>query len=132
EHQLLEALWVLQALGEKDEALLRQLLAAQNPNARAAAVRVLGHWINDIKNPMDLLINATQDANSRVRLEAVIALGAIPEAAASRAALTVLEQTMDEFLDFALWQTIKGQESVWMKEVAANPSYLGDPRKTSF
>ncbi len=132
EHQLLEGLWVVQALGETNEALLRQLLAAKNPNARAAAVRVLGHWIKEIQHPMDLLIQASQDTNPRVRLEAVIALGSIPEAAASRAALGVLNQTMDEFLDYALWQTVKGQESFWMKEVAANPSYLGDAKKTSF
>lgn len=132
EHQVLEGLWVVQALGEKDEALLRQLLTAKDPNARAAAVRVLGHWINEIEGPMDFLTKATQDSNPRVRLEAVIALGSIPEAAATRAALTVLNQPMDEFLDFALWQTVKGQESLWMNEVAGNPSYLGDARKTSF
>ncbi|WP_158857209.1 PVC-type heme-binding CxxCH protein [Lunatibacter salilacus] len=132
EHQLLEGLWVTQALGETNEELLRQLLSAKNPNARAAAVRVLGYWLKEIQEPMDLLTTAAQDPNPRVRLEAVIALGSIPEAVASRAALNVLDQTMDEFLDYALWQTVKGQESLWMKEVAANPSYLGDARKTSF
>lgn len=132
EHQLLEGLWVVQALGETNEELLRQLLTAKNPNARAAAVRVLRHWINEIQRPMDLLATAAQDVNPRVRLEAVVALGSIPEAAASRTALTILDQSMDEFLDYALWQTVKQQESLWMKEIAANPSYLGDAKKTSF
>jgi len=132
EHQLLEGLWVVQALGETNEALLRQLLSAKNPNARAAAIRVLNHWIDEIKDPLDLLTKATQDGHPRVRLEAVIALGSIPEVDASRAALGILDHTMDEYLDYALWQTVKGQESLWMKKVAANPSYLGDAKKTSF
>lgn len=132
EHQLLEGLWVMHALGETNEVLLSQLLAAKNPNARAAAVRVLGYWIHEIQRPMDLLATAAQDINPRVRLEAVVALGTIQDAAASRTALTILDQNMDEFLDYALWQTVKQQESLWMKELAADPSYLGDAKKTSF
>jgi glucose/arabinose dehydrogenase/HEAT repeat protein len=132
EHQLLEGLWVIQALGETDEKLLLQLLAANSPDARAAAVRILSNWIESVDQPLELLTKAAQDTHPRVRLEAVIALRHIDTAAASRAALTALDQPMDEFLDYALWQTVKGQESLWMKAVMETPSFLGDAKKTSF
>lgn len=132
EHQVLEGLWVVQALGETDKNLLYQVLSAKNPHARAAGVRILGHWIDELDQPTELLTKAVQDEHPRVRLEAVIALRSIPSSEASRTALRVLDLPMDEFLDYALWQTVKGQEQLWMKEVEADPSYLGNAKKTSF
>src|SRR5690625_7824619 len=41
EHHLLEAFWVYQALQVLNESLLNQLLSADDPKARAAAVRSL-------------------------------------------------------------------------------------------
>ena len=44
EHHLLEALWTSQAVDAVNAPLLEQVLAASDPRARAAAVRVLYYW----------------------------------------------------------------------------------------
>lgn len=72
-HHRLEALWVTWGLNQVDGNLLRELLADEDPRARAAAVRVLrytGHQIND---QAALLMTAAQDDHGRVRMEAFIA-----------------------------------------------------------
>ena len=73
EHHLLEALWVTWGLNQVDENLLKQVLAAKDFRARAAAVKVLRYSGHQIKDQAELLMTAAQDENSRVRLEAFVA-----------------------------------------------------------
>ncbi|HTE31912.1 MAG TPA: c-type cytochrome, partial [Chryseolinea sp.] len=72
EHQLLEALWVTWGLNKVDQSLLRQLLAAKDYHARAAAVRVLRYTGHQVPDQSELLMMAAKDENSRVRLEAIV------------------------------------------------------------
>lgn len=132
EHHLLEALWVHQSLDVIESNLLKKLLTAQNPNARSAAVRVLNHWSRKLDNPLSLLKNAVTDEHPRVRMEAVIALSKIRSAESANTALTVLDHQMDDFLDFALWQTVRELEGVWLERILADPTYFGSSRKASF
>ncbi|UFH56135.1 PVC-type heme-binding CxxCH protein [Spirosoma sp. KNUC1025] len=132
EHRLLEALWTYQTLDTVNEPLLRTLLNARDHNARAAALRAFQLWHGQIKDELALLTKAMQDTHPRVRLEAVIALRQIQSAEAARTALTALDQPMDEFLDFALWQTVRELEPQWISQLKTNPSRLGDARKTVF
>ena len=131
DHQMLEALWVYQSLDVVNETLVLHLLKSENHQARAAATRTLYYW-NKIDNALTILKDAVVDKHPQVRLEAVIALQKQPTAEAAKAALSVLEYPMDEFLDFALWQTIQTLEPHWMAELNANPDFLGDSRKTAF
>src|SRR3546814_993350 len=39
---------------------------------------------------------------------------------------------MDEFLDFALWQTTRQLEPMWMASLKSNPDFFGDPAKTAY
>ena len=73
EHHLLEALWVTWGFNQTDPSLLRQLLAAKDPRARAAAVHVLRYSGHRIPDQPALLAAAAQDENGRVRLEAIAA-----------------------------------------------------------
>src|SRR5690554_2423016 len=73
EHHLLEALWVSWGLNKVDENLLRQLLKAEDPKARAAAVRVLRYVGHQIADQPSLLAEAAADEHGRVRLEAIVA-----------------------------------------------------------
>ena len=73
EHHLLEALWVTWGLNQVDENLLKQVLAAKDFRARAAAVKVLRYSGHRIKDQAELLMTAAQDENPRVRLEAFVA-----------------------------------------------------------
>ena len=73
EHHLLEALWVTWGLNQVDQRLLRQLLQAEDPRVRAAAVRVLRYTGHQVEDQAELLRQAADDAHGRVRLEAIAA-----------------------------------------------------------
>ncbi len=132
EHNLLEALWVSQSLQVVNEPLLLRLLAAENPKARAAGVRALDLWHTKIPSFPALLAKAVADKHPQVRLEAVIALRNVKTAEAVRTALSVLDQPMDEFLDYALWQTVREGESLWASRLKAEPNFFGNAKKTVF
>lgn len=132
EHHLLEALWTYQTLNVINEPLLLQLLSAKQHGARAAALRTLRAWNDKISQTATLLIKAVADEHPVVRLEAVITLRKLQTAEAARLALTVLDKPMDEFLDYALWQTVRELEQQWLPRVKADQYFLGDDLKTVF
>ncbi len=70
---LTEALWLHQQHKIVNEALLRKVLTSPEPNARAAATKVLREWHPQIKNAGSLLIQLASDENPRVRAQAVVA-----------------------------------------------------------
>ncbi|MDQ6479442.1 PVC-type heme-binding CxxCH protein [Dyadobacter sp. LHD-138] len=132
EHNLLEALWVYQALDIVNEPLLLSLINAESHKARAAGLRALEFWHTRIANVPAILARAVTDKHPQVRLEAVIALRKTKTPEAARAAVSVLDSQMDEFLDFALWQTVRELEPVWMAKVKTEPDFLGDAKKTVY
>ena len=132
EHHLLEALWIHQALDEVNEQLLLSLLQAQSHNARAAGLRTLQFWHNKIAHVPALLAKAVVDSHPQVRLETVIALRKTQTAEAARTALSVLDLPMDEFLDYALWQTIRELEPIVMARLKTEPEFFGNSDKTAF
>ena len=73
EHHLLEGLWVSWGLNKVDQNLLRQVLKAKDYHARAAAVQVVRYTGHQVADQADLLMQAVQDENSRVRLDAIVA-----------------------------------------------------------
>ena len=82
--------------------LLDTLLNAQQPEVRAAAVRVVSHWHDRLRDPLALLAHlASIDEHPRVRLEAVRALAEIPSIRSVEVALRALDKPMDQFLDYA-------------------------------
>ncbi|WP_460671642.1 PVC-type heme-binding CxxCH protein [Larkinella ripae] len=132
EHNLLEALWTYQTLEVVNEPLLLNLLNAQSPQVRAAALRALELWHSKIANVPALLTKAVADAHPQVRLEAVLALRNVQTPEAARTALAVLDKPMDEFLDYALWQTVRELEPRWTSRLKSDPAFLGDAKKTVF
>jgi glucose/arabinose dehydrogenase/uncharacterized cupredoxin-like copper-binding protein len=136
EHPLIEALWVCQWHDAVNQELLRKMLRAHAPEARAAATRVLCAWRDRIPNAIELLLLQARDEHPRVRLEAVRAASwfAAPSigttdytdhtdktaAAESRSvpsvssavqpsdvALEVLNHPMDYYLDYTLGETMR-------------------------
>lgn len=132
EHTLLEALWVFQALETVNEPLLTSLLNAESHNARSSALRTLQAWHAKIANVPAILEKMVNDEHAQVRLEAVIALRKIKTAEASRTALKALDKPMDEFLDFALWQTVRELQPLWMARLKAEPDFFQDAKKSVF
>ena len=84
EHHVLEALWTTWGLNAVDETLLRQMLAAKDFHARAAAVRVLRYNTHVIGDHVALLEKAASDEHGRVRLEAIVAASWLPNIPAAK------------------------------------------------
>ena len=134
EQYRLEALWTYQALDVPEPALLTALLRSPEPRARAAAVVVVPHWKDRITGPdlTELLAERVADENPRVRLEAVCALRAFPTAKSLTIALGALDRPVDKFLDYALWQTCRELQPVWLPALQAGKLDLIDARKLAF
>jgi putative membrane-bound dehydrogenase-like protein len=111
EHHLLEGLWLKQAHNQVDRDLLGRLLAAKDHRARAAAVRVLSFWVDQVAEPVKLLTKLVGDDHPRVRLEAVRALSFTKGDEAIEAALGVLEHEMDYYLQYTLDETMRALEN---------------------
>ena len=73
EHHLVEALWVTWGINQVSEPIVRSLLNAKSPQARAAAVRALRYNGHSIPDQTELLKAGAADENGRVRLEAIVA-----------------------------------------------------------
>ncbi|MDF2157495.1 PVC-type heme-binding CxxCH protein [Algoriphagus sp. CAU 1675] len=78
EHNLLEGLWVTWGVNRVNQNLLRQLLKANDYRARAAATRVLRYTGHQAEDQPQLLMEAVQDPNGRVRMEAIAAASWLP------------------------------------------------------
>jgi len=59
------------------------------------------------------------DSHPQVRLEAVNALRLTGPAEAARLAVYVLDQDVDQNIDFALWLTLRSLEDRWLEKVIA-------------
>jgi len=80
-----EVLWLQQSFHALDGSLLRELLAAATPDARAAATRVVADARRRIPEAFDLLVARATDPHPRVRTEAVRGLSFFPTEAAMAA-----------------------------------------------
>lgn len=119
---MVELAWAVQTVGDFDlkwpfdKKLLEALLRAKAPSARAAGVRIAGTVLRDHAGPeiTAVIAQAVRDAAPQVRLEAVNAVRQAQDAALVEAALGVLDQGMDENLDFALWLTCRNLADTWL------------------
>jgi putative heme-binding domain-containing protein len=130
----LELLWVVRnRTGEEAERATRQSLSklwrSEDPRLRAAGLRYwyahwpaarataeadehgFPRWWNSVHQ---LLKRSIADPHPRVRLEAVHCLHALHNASSTELALAALDHEMDENLDFALWQTCRDTQDVWL------------------
>ncbi len=129
----LEGLWLYQGLRHVEPELLRANLTAENHRVRAASVRVLLDWYNKMPAADELLALAARDEHPQVRLEAVNALREVPSLASATAAMTVLEQPIDESLEFATWLTARELAPYWLTELeAGKPVFGNDARQLAF
>ncbi|MFM8250289.1 MAG: PVC-type heme-binding CxxCH protein [Planctomycetota bacterium] len=125
EHHRLEALWTYQNLEVVEPGLLEELCHSPDHRVRAAAIRVTSLWLPRLTAPLELLRAGVADSHPRVRLEAVRALALVPTVEAATLALRVLDQPLDRFLDFAVWQTMRDLEPIWLPAVRDGRTDLG-------
>ncbi len=117
EPALLQALWLYESVDQVQPDLLETLLQANDGHIRAAATRVLSFWVDRVPNPLELLAPRVHDSFARVRVEALRALGRIPTARAAELALSVVDEPMDDFIDYACWLTINDLARPWLDAV---------------
>lgn len=98
ENHLCEALWATWAQNQPDEKLLKQLLGAQQHEARAAAVSVLRFNPEKIPHAVELLRQAARDPHGLVRLEAIVAASWLDNADGARIALEGLKRPLDRWM----------------------------------
>jgi putative heme-binding domain-containing protein len=129
QHHLLEALWTYQTINEVNSDLLARLLRSDEPRARAAATRVLGEWADRIPAAPRLLAAQASDSDARVRLEAVLAAGQVPNAVAE-VAQGALNHPLDPRIEFALRRTIAVLKPYWYPEFQAGRLTFGSRPET--
>ncbi|WP_038170779.1 PVC-type heme-binding CxxCH protein [Verrucomicrobium sp. BvORR106] len=125
EHLLMEVCGVYEAHESPSLEVLQKLATAQDSRVRAYGARVLASWHDRLPESLALLKNAALDANPRVRLEAVVAASYFQQPAAVEAAMQVLDQPRDKFLDYALKQSVRGLKPVWKPALAAGQLTFG-------
>ena len=133
EHHRLEGLWMYQSIDVANPGLLEAVLKSKSPQARAAGVRVIPHWKNDLPAALTWLEVAIADANPRVQMEAIRALSEFSDLKAAALALRAADKTLDQFADYALWQTSRELAPVWLPAVIAGSfDFEGNPQRLLF
>jgi putative heme-binding domain-containing protein len=105
---LLEAVSLAVWCGIEEPALLERLFGSDDPRCRAYAARVAGHW-----GRSDLLILAAIDEHPRVRMEAVLAAGQIPNAHSILIVAAAAELPRDKWIDYAFKQAVHHLKPHW-------------------
>lgn len=126
EHHMMEALWVHQWHNAVNQELLRRMLKSPEPQARAAAGRVLCYWRDRVSDSLALFRAMAEDEHPRVRLEAVRAASFYRTAEAADMALAVLKKPMDYYLDYALGETMRQLEEYWRKAISEGKAIASD------
>ncbi|MDG2422727.1 MAG: plastocyanin/azurin family copper-binding protein [Phycisphaerales bacterium] len=137
EHHLVEALWIHQGHNDVDESLLEQVLTANDPHARMAGMRVLRWWLDEVDDPFPMLERGVLDRNERVRLEAVAALGHVPDVRAAELAGLATSQPMDQDFEVTFnrtlaalkpWGTPMGEgTAAWRLQQLEEEALLAEP-----
>ncbi|MCC5937131.1 MAG: HEAT repeat domain-containing protein [Lunatimonas sp.] len=132
EQDMLEGLWVYQQFHRPNRRLLDRLLAANDPDIRAAATRVLFYWREHIPETETLLAEKISDSSAKVRLEAIAALSHFRSKRSVEALLNATNWPMDDYIDYALKEAFKPLRPIWMEMFQENPEFLkGDSVKTA-
>ena len=117
----MQALGVFEAHETVEVALLKRVLVAQQPEARAYAAATVARWADRLPLEFDSqgeLTRLAMDADSRVRLAAVVAAGNILRSESMAVVLMVAEQIRDPFIDIALRAAVAVLKPGWEPAVA--------------
>ncbi len=128
EHELLEALWVMQGFHAVRPRYLKRALRSPNKHARAAATRILCFQRREIPEALELLTSQINDEFSRVRLEAIRACSWFDGVEAVEVALQALNHPRDYYIDYTLGETVRQLKKDWHPAlVAGSPVAVNHP-----
>jgi azurin len=125
EHHMTEALWVHQWHNVVDPDLLGRMLRSPEPNARAAATKVLCDWRDRVPDVLALLRKQAADESPRVRLEAVRAASFFRTADAVSVVLAAKKLPTDYYLTYTMGETMRQLEPFWRKALAEGQQIAG-------
>jgi putative heme-binding domain-containing protein len=109
-----EVLWLQQSFHAIDGSLLRELLAAETPDARAAAARVVADERQEISDAEPLLVAAATDPHPRVRTEAVRGLSFFPTPRAMDAVVAAANvEPADRYVAYTADAALGANIPVW-------------------
>jgi putative heme-binding domain-containing protein len=114
EGRLLQAALTLAWMELPDAKMIHQLLQANDHRSRAYATRLLGRWGMQLEEVFELLELAAADNHPRVRMEAVLAAGQIPDPRSILVAASVAESPKDRWIDYAFSQAVHHLKPVWL------------------
>ena len=129
----LEGLWVSQSLRAFNRELLESVLVASDPRVRAAGIRVVQEWQEQLSDRLELLSRGVADVHPRVRLESVRVLGNLLDASSVAAAMRALDSQVDRFPNYALWLTAWESRRVWVPRLQQGDNlFAGNARHLTF
>lgn len=107
--QQLEGMWLLHSVDQVDGNLLRDLFAADQHLARAAAIRQLRYWHPKMDDAVELLKRAANDPSSIVRMQAAIAATYVGTKGSLDAMLETLNHPHEKHLAYAIQSALHSQ-----------------------
>jgi len=129
----LEALWLCQSANFFNLELLNSLLISKDEQVRAAAVKILHANKDRYAGYTSRLNQLISDGSYKVRLETIVALSYERSEEAMLSLLKVLDLPTDEHINYALRETLKNLQSVWVGMFEEDPDFLvNEPTKSEF
>lgn len=126
EYEQMQAMWNHQALNDTATGLIKKLLASTDARFRAAALRVVYHRHEELPDAAELVAEAINDPNGRVRLWAISCLAQMPGPKSVPTALQALDHPMDQNIDFALWSIAREHQDHWAPAFESGKPVFGD------
>ena len=126
--RLLQAVLLLAWMDKPDELMIRRLLQVDDHRARAYATRIIGRWTPRLAKGFELLETAAADPHPRVRMEAVLAAGQIPDPRSILVVASVAESPRDRWIDYAFAQATHHLKPVWLPAFRRGEVDFGDRR----
>ena len=124
---VLEGLWIHQSIGHLCHDCLGECLLSSDHRIRAAATRVIGQMLSQVRDPLELLRERIVDSHPQVRLEAIRALAEVKQPETIQVALQALNFSVDRNIDYALWLTCRDLEPVWTGPLTRGEIDLDSP-----
>lgn len=126
EHNLLEGLWLFQDFNVVESNILKTLLNGKDPQARAAATKILLYWRDRIPGSVEMMRTQINDESARVRLEAIVALSYFNSEQAMNAAVDIFKYPTDYYMDYAVHETFRFLKPIWLAGMKQGKSFGGN------
>lgn len=114
EQHLVQALGAYATLESVAPNLLKRLLRASDPRARAFATRIVGRWHDRLDDPLALLAQSIADEHPRVRMEAIVASSSIHVPKSMSVVAAAVDQPMDSWSEYAFKQALQRLKPSWL------------------